>query len=257
MSTRINRNKGTDLLLENYGTVKNYSYNFAILPWGATEPHNQHLPYLTDCYLAHAIAVESVNKSLDKYGVRGMVLPPIPLGSQNPGQTNQPFCIHGRYETQRLVMKDVIDSLLRQGLKRLIIMNGHGGNNFKNMIRDFNIDYPDMFIACCEWFKVVPPKDYFELHDDHAGELETSVMLHYYPELVQLEIAGEGKANKFNIDAFNKGQVWIPRHWEKVTSDTGVGDPRRATAEKGERYVAVVTDILADFYADLVNKPIY
>lgn len=257
MTTRIKRNRGIDLLQENYGVVKNNSYDFAVLPWGATEPHNNHLPYLTDCYLAYAIAVDSVNKTLDKHGIRGMVLPPIPLGSQNPGQTTQPFCLHGRYETQRLIMRDVIESLLRQGLKKLIIMNGHGGNNFKNMIRDFNLDYPDMLIACCEWFKVVPQKDYFEHFDDHAGEMETSVMMHYYPDLVHLETAGEGRINTFNIDAFNKGQVWIPRHWEKIAPDTGAGDPGKANAEKGKSFAAVVTDTLAEFYADLINKPVY
>lgn len=257
MSSRIKRNRGIDLLQENYGVIKNLTYDFAILPWGATEPHNNHLPYITDCYLAYTVAVDSVNKALDKYGIRGMVLPPIPLGSQNPGQTNQPFCIHGRYETQRLIMRDVIDSLLRQGLKKLIIMNGHGGNNFKNMIRDFDLDYPDMLITCCEWFKVVSPKEYFELPDDHAGEMETSVMMYYYPELVYLETAGDGKINRFNIEAFNKGQVWMPRNWEKIAPDTGAGDPRRATAEKGEKYAAIVTDTLADFYFDLTTKSIY
>lgn len=257
MASRIKRNKGVDLLQENYGVVKQLSYDFAVLPWGATEPHNYHLPYLTDCYLAYAIAIDSVNKALDKHGVRGMVLPPIPLGSQNPGQTNQPFCIHGRYETQRLIMRDVIESLLRQGLKKLMIMNGHGGNNFKNMIRDFNLDYPEMTILCCEWFKVIAQKDYFDLPDDHAGEMETSVMMHYYPELVDLSTAGEGGVNKFNIEALNKGQVWIPRHWEKIAPDTGAGDPRQSSAKKGERFAAVITDTLADFYLDLIKKPIY
>lgn len=257
MSSKIKRNRGVDLLQENYGFVKNTAYDLAILPWGATEPHNYHLPYLTDCYLAYAIAVDSANKALDKHGVRGMVLPPIPLGSQNPGQTNQPFCIHGRYETQHLIMRDVIESLLRQGLNKLIIMNGHGGNNFKNMVRDFNLDYPEMTLLCCDWFKVVPQKEYFELPDDHAGEMETSVMMHYYPELVHLETAGEGTINKFNIEAFNKGQVWTPRHWQKIAPDTGAGDPRKSSAEKGEKFAAVVTDTLADFYSDLITKSIY
>ena len=257
MSSKINRNKGIDLLQESYGVVKELSYSFAVLPWGATEPHNYHLPYLTDCYLAYSIAVDSVNKALEKYDVRGMVLPPIPLGSQNPGQTNQPFCIHGRYETQRLIMRDFIESLLRQGLKKLVIMNGHGGNNFKNMIRDFDLDYPEMTIVVIEWFKVIPQKDYFELVDDHAGEMETSVMMHYYPELVNLETAGDGHVNKFNIDAFNEGIAWIPRHWQKIAPTTGAGDPRRSTAVKGEIFANLVTDKIAQFYADFDSKSIY
>lgn len=257
MTEKSKRPNGIDLLRESYGVVKSYGYDFVVLPWGATEPHNYHLPYLTDCYLAHAVAVDSVNKALENYGVRGMVLPPVPFGSQNPGQTNLPFCLHSRYETQRLIMNDTIESLLRQGMKKLIVMNGHGGNNFKNMIRDFSVDYPDMFVACCDWFKVVPQEGYFECLDDHAGEMETSVMMHYYPELVHLETAGEGRVNKFNIKALKTGQVWIPRNWEKIAPDTGAGDPRRSNAEKGERYAAVVTDAIAEFYADLTNKPVY
>lgn len=248
---------GVNLLNDNYGDVRELSYAYAVLPWGATEPHNYHLPYFTDCHLAFNIAIDSVEKALRKYDVRGMVLPPIPLGSQNPGQTNQPFCLHGRYETQRLILIDIVDSLLRQGLKKLVIMNGHGGNNFKNMIRDLNVDYPDMLIACCDWFRVEPQKEYFELFDDHAGEMETSVMMHYCPDIVKLEQAGEGRINKFNIEAFNKGIVWIPRHWEKIAPDTGAGDPRRATAEKGRRFAEAVTDQIADFFNDLVSKDIY
>lgn len=257
MKERIDRAEGIDLLRENYGTVKETKYDFAILPWGATEPHNYHLPYVTDCYLAYSIAVDSASKAFKKYGIRGMVLPPIPLGSQNPGQTTQPFCLHGRYETQCYILRDVIESLLRHGMKKLLIMNGHGGNNFKNMVRDINLDYPDMVLACCEWFKVEPQKGYFELPDDHAGEMETSVMMHYYPDLVELEKAGEGSVNKFNINAFNEGIVWVPRHWEKIAPDTGAGDPRRSTAEKGEKFANVVTDKLADFYKDFVTKDIY
>lgn len=257
MNQNIDIAAGCNLVTENYGVVKELEYAYAILPWGATEPHNNHLPYLTDCYLAYAIAVESVSKTFSKYGIRGMVLPPIPLGSQNPGQTNQPFCIHARYETQRHILGDVVESLCSQGLGKLMIMNGHGGNNFKNMVRDLALDCPEMVIACCDWFKVLPQKDFFEMFDDHAGELETSVMMHYYPELVHLETAGEGRINKFNIDAFNKGQVWTPRNWEKIAPDTGAGDPRKATAAKGEIFAGKVTDVLADFYRDWVTKSIY
>ena len=50
-------NKNLDLCISNLGTVRNNQYQMAILPWGATEPHNLHLPYLTDCILSHSIAV--------------------------------------------------------------------------------------------------------------------------------------------------------------------------------------------------------
>ncbi|MCI1647330.1 MAG: creatininase family protein [Bacteroides sp.] len=254
----IAKQQHTDLMTENYGNVRSIAYEYAILPWGATEPHNYHLPYMTDCYLAHDVAVESAGKAWSKYGVRGMVLPPIPLGSQNPGQRQLPFCIHARYETQRLVLTDIVESLHFQGMRKLVIMNGHGGNNFKSMIRDLTVDYPDMLIANCDWFAVEPRKDYFEEElDDHAGEQETSVMLHYHPELIDLSMAGGGESHPFNLSSLNKKVGWVPRDWSKSSVDTGVGNPRKSTAEKGDRYISVVTDKIALLLYELVCKDLY
>ena len=68
---------------------------------GRTEPHNYHLPYLTDCILSHDIAVDAAQRLLDVHGLHAMVMPPITMGSQNPGQRALPFCVHTRYETQK------------------------------------------------------------------------------------------------------------------------------------------------------------
>lgn len=246
-----------DLTIENYGNLKDKPYSFAVLPWGATEPHNYHLPYLTDCYLAHDIAVDAVGKAWSKYKVRGMVLPAIPLGAQNPGQRELPFCLHTRYETQKHILSDIVESLNYQGIHILVIVNGHGGNSFKPMVRDLNVDYPQMLIVCCDWFAVEPQDKYFENKDDHAGEMETSVMMHYHPELVNLETAGDGASQPFNIESLNNKVGWIPRNWAKTTADTGVGDPRKSTAEKGRIYANVVTDKIAILLDELVKKTIY
>ena len=60
--------KEIDILLTNFGTVREICYNLAVLPWGATEPHNLHLPYLTDCYLSHDVAVMAAREALEKSG---------------------------------------------------------------------------------------------------------------------------------------------------------------------------------------------
>ncbi len=252
------KNSHIDLSVETYGNIKGKPYSFAVLPWGATEPHNYHLPYLTDCYLAHDIAVDAVGKAWLEYGVRGMVLPAIPLGAQNPGQRELPFCIHARYETQKLVLSDIVESLNKQDIHILIIMNGHGGNSFKPMIRDLTIDYPEMLIVNCDWFAVEPRKGYFEEEfDDHAGEQETSVMMHYRPDLVNLEIAGNGDSKAFAIESLNKKIGWVPRDWSKASFDTGVGNPKKSTAIKGAKYADVVTDKIAVLFNELVNKNLY
>ena len=82
-----------------------------------------------------------------------MVMPPVTMGSQNPGQRELPFCVHAHYDTQRAILTDIVASLYHQGFRRLLIVNGHGGNNFKNMIRALTLDYPGMLMMTSEWFK--------------------------------------------------------------------------------------------------------
>ena len=115
-----------DLTVSCYGKVKDVKYDVVILPWGATEPHNLHLPYLTDCILPHDIAVDAAALALEHSGVRCMVMPPVPFGAHNPGQRELPFCIHTRYSTQQAILEDIVASLYAQGMRKLIIISGHG-----------------------------------------------------------------------------------------------------------------------------------
>lgn len=245
-------NREIDLSVSTYGVARQFKYDVAILPWGATEPHNLHLPYMTDCILSQAVALDAAKRALRQYGVRCMVLPPVAMGSQNPGQRDLPFCIHYRYETQFSILKDIVASLQHQGIRRLLIVNGHGGNSFKQMIRDLSlVTHPSsIMIASAEWFKMASAKDFFEQPGDHADEIETSLMMHYYPELVRLEEAGEGKARSFAIEALREGKVWMPRHWTLVTDDTGIGNPALSTAEKGRRFADACADGFARFLRD-------
>lgn len=247
-----------DLSVSCYGVVKKQKYEIAILPWGATEPHNLHLPYLTDCILPHDIAVEAAELAFRQSGVRCMVMPPVPFGAHNPGQRELPFCIHTRYSTQQAILEDIVASLHAQGLRKLIIIGGHGGNNFKGMIRDLAVTYPDFIIATTNWFSIIPNKGYFEEEiDDHAGEQETSVMMHYHPELVRLEEAGNGDSTPFAISSLNEKIAWVPRHWNKTTIDSGVGNPKKASAEKGERYAKAVIEKLAKLFTEMGTESLY
>lgn len=249
--------KKNDLSVSCYGTVKSRTYALTLLPWGATEPHNYHLPYLTDSILAHDVAIEAAWIARKKYGIDCMVLPPVNLSSQNPGQRELKFCIHARYETQKAILTDIVSSLYTQGFRRMIIINGHGGNCFKNMIRDLAVDYPDFIIAASDWYTVAPAGDYFEEPGDHAGELETSVMMHYHPAWVALDEAGEGASKPFALSSLNEKVAWIPRDWQQVSEDTGIGNPRKATAEKGKRFAHAVAEKYAKFFAEFSEGKLY
>ena len=243
-------NREIDLSVSAYGVTRGLDYDVALLPWGATEPHNLHLPYLTDAILSHDVAVDAAQMALEQYGVWAMVMPPVAMGAQNPGQRDLKFCIHYRQQTQCAILTDIVESLAHQGLRKLVIINGHGGNAFKGMIRDLAVDYPDFMILSSEWFTVLPAKDWFDEPGDHADELETSVMMHYHPELVNLSEAGPGQARPFALASLREKVAWLPRHWTRVTDDTGIGNPHLATAEKGKRFAEAV----AAKYALLIKE---
>lgn len=228
-------------------TIKDQPIELAVLPWGATEAHNFHLPYGTDNYQIEAISIHAA-KEANARGAQVIVLPTIPFGV-NTGQSGIKLTINMHPSTQAKVLHDVVESLNNQGIDKLLIMNGHGGNDFKQIIREINYHFPKMFICTSLWFKLPEKHDFFTVPGDHADESETSLMLHLKPELVlPLNEAGDGKSKQFKIKALNESWAWAERQWLEITEDTGVGNPHAATAGKGK----VFFDHLVKRYSDLM-----
>lgn len=237
----------------NWKYVKDHPYEVAVLPWGATEAHNYHLPYNTDIAQCDFVASESAGIAWSK-GARVVVLPTIPFGV-NTGQLDITLDINMNPSTQTAVLKDIVDSLSRQGIKKLVVMNGHGGNDFRQMIREIQVSYPDMFLCTLHWYKAVDWNNYFDEPGDHAGEMETSTMLHIAPHLVlPLNEAGDGQDKKIDLTAYKEGWVWAQREWSKTSADTGVGNPHKATAEKGKLYLAAVCNSISNFLVELSSS---
>ncbi len=225
----------------NWNYIKDAKFDLAILPWGATEAHNYHLPYASDNIEAEMIAAEAARKAWEK-GAKVIVLPTIPFGV-NTGQSDIYLDINLNPSTQMLILKDVVEVLNRQGIHRLMILNSHGGNDFKQMIRELGLKFPKMFICTTNWFTAVNREDYFENSGDHAEEMETSVLLHLTPELVlPKEKWGDGKTKKFKVKALNERWLWAERKWSSVSADTGIGNPEMASKEKGKKFVDDTTD---------------
>jgi creatinine amidohydrolase len=236
-----------------WAAVRDTHYAVALLPWGATEAHNYHLPYGTDNYEAEAIATEAARVAWDA-GARAVVLPGVPFGV-NTGQLDIPLTINMNPSTQLAVLGDVVNSLEKHGVRRLVIVNGHGGNDFKALIRELQ-GRSSLLLVTVNWWQIEPVGEYFDEPGDHAGEVETSLMQHLHPELVRpLSEAGPGKARSFRIAGLRAGWAWTPRQWTAVTEDTGVGNPARSTAAKGEKYFAAITRILAELIVELANVP--
>lgn len=221
----------------------------AVLPWGATEPHNLHLPYGTDSIQAEAVAIEAARLARER-GAAVVVLPAVPFGA-NAQQLDTPLTINLDPSTQARLLADVATSLDHHGVSKLVILNGHGGNDFRSIVRELQ-PRVRVFLCAADWYRAVDPVGYFDEPGDHAGELETSVMLHLEPRLVlPLDEAGPGRARSFKVRALREPWAWAPRDWKRVTDDTGVGDPRHATAEKGERFFRAVIEEVAAFLTEL------
>lgn len=233
----------------NWKTVREVEYEVAILPWGATEAHNLHLPYGTDTLQSEAIAIASAARAWEA-GARCLVLPAVPFGA-NAQQVDIPHTLNLNPSTQAFLLADLVESLEAQGISKLLIINGHGGNEFRPPIRELQAK-TDVFLCLVDWYKVLDNADFFQDPGDHAGEMETSLMLHLDPDRVlPLAEAGEGKARTFNLKGLKSGLAWAPRNWILVTSDTGVGNPGQATVEKGSRFFEALTHKIGEFLVEL------
>lgn len=244
------------LLIENnWKNLSKDRHDLAVMSWGATEAHNFHLPYGTDLYEADAISTESARKTYEKGG-KLIVLPPIPFGV-NTGQRDIYLDINLNPSTQLAIMRDILTVLNRQGVKKLLLINAHGGNDFKPILRELGAEFPEMFLTFCNFFQVLNKKRYFEEDGDHADEMETSLMMYLKPELVlPLEQSGLGKEKQHKVKAIREKWAWSERRWSEVSEDTGIGNPKKSTNKKGERFFNDLTDKLSELMLDLctVNK---
>ncbi len=230
-------------------TLQKNAYEVAVLPWGATEAHNYHLPYATDNVEAEEVAIEAARLAWERKARVG-VLPTVPFGV-NTQQLDIPLVINMNPSTQAQVLEDVVHSLEGHRVRKLVVLNFHGGNHFRQMIREIQTR-TSMFLCAADGHAAVPMDDFFDEGGDHAGEWETSLLMHLTPHLVlPLSEAGPGAAKQFRIPALQEKWAWAPRQWTQVTEDTGVGNPAASSAEKGARYFQVLTEKIADFFVDL------
>lgn len=243
------------LSASNWKTIRDQKIDLVVLPWGATEAHNFHLPYGTDNILTELISMEAAHLATQS-GAGVMVLPVIPFGV-NTGQTDIRLDININPSTQLAILGDILNVLNYQGFRKFLLVNGHGGNDFKFALRQLGNQYPEMLLVQANWFQCIRKADFFDEPGDHADEMETSLMMYLEPALVKpLKEAGEGRAKRFVIGGLNEPWAWTERKWSKVTADTGIGNPKRSTVEKGQLAFAAITEKLGQLMADLARTSV-
>ncbi len=232
-----------------------------VLPLAATEQHGPHLPLATDRLIAEGLAA-----ALDAARPgRVLVLPCPPVGySQHhrafPGSLSVDHDTLIRYAEQTLAC------VLDDGFTRVLILNAHGGNQALGgvLLERLGRDHPGATLIFTSWWRAAN-EELLKLNDTgaggvgHACEFETSLMLHLHPGLVRTDrIEDGGNRPTFDwaeADLLRGSAASLYRSIDTMTPNGVYGSPRAATADKGARIVAAVTDALTRIVDDLYDHP--
>ena len=208
----------------------------AVLPIGSFEQHGPYLPLITDTAVACIIAREIA----DAYPVQ--CLPPVTISCSHEHKA-WPGTVSISSRTLYAIVADIQQSLRHSGIGKLILINGHGGNYvLKNIVQEATVDGPCMalFPTGANWAQAraaagMATSDH---EDMHAGELETSILLHGCPELVR---DGYETADHLADERADLLTVGI----EAYTTSGIIGRPSLASASKGKSAVATLVESFA------------
>ena len=238
-----------------YGAARDLIYEVAVLPVGATEAHGLHLPYATDTIQVEAVA-ERACALAEEQGAKVLLLPAMPYGV-NENTLGFPWTISLRPSTLFTFVADVVSSAQEHGIPKLVLLNGHGGNEFKPLLRELCRE-TSVRLFLVDWWNVAPEthEAIFESGGEHANEMETSLLMRLRPDLVDAANMGPGATRVPRLQAMREGWAWIARPWHLLTEDSGVGNPAKSTAEKGERFLEAVAAKLSGFLVELSAAPV-
>lgn len=242
---------------QTHAFIRSCKWEAAVLPFGATEPHNLHMPYGTDTFQVDVLGRRACETAFAA-GSKVILLPTIPYGvNTNYFQVPGALACSLTPTTLLHILEDLVDSLERQGVRKLVLLNGHGGNELKPLLRQLH-HRTGVFLCLCDWYRMATDvyPDLFEKPGEHADEVESSLGLAFFPDLLKPELADEGGKRSTRFEAINRGWISITRPWHLATTNTGMGDPRPATAVKGHRLMEILVERLASFLIELAQTPL-
>jgi len=232
--------------------LQNNEIDSAITMFGACESHGWHLPLGPDIFVPTEIAKRTAER-LDKT----IVVPGIPYGT-SIHYNKFPITVSIRYETTIAIAEDIFTSLIEHGIKHIIILNGHDGNipALEVAARNVKARHKEaVLVYIPAWWEITGEqmKEDFEVWDGlgHGGEGETSITMAVRPDLVSLDDA---------ICQMPHDMIALSEHAsiifdiEEITETGAIGDPTKATMEKGEKMLNIVVDYLVNLIKNLENR---
>lgn len=227
-----------------------------ILPLGSVEQHGNHMPLGTDTMLAHAVSLAAAEKATGT-----LVLPP-PWYGFSAHHMRFPGSVTLRAETLMAVAEDIVASLVRHGFRRILIVNGHGGNGGVIDVLASTLGhkhYGEARIAALTYFQLAR-EAIAELRQSepggmgHACEFETAMVQHIRPELVKIDraetIYPDPGSRYLTTDLLGGSAIRVYHDFADLSPTGTLGDPTLATPEKGAAFFEAVASELAAFIED-------
>lgn len=228
----------------------------ALLPIAATEQHGNHLPVITDT----AIVTELARRVEDALPRKVALLPTFWVGSSHH-HLGFPGTVSLRSETYIRVLQDLVESLLAGGFRRVVLLNGHGGNVIPaaEALYRVTLEHPEKtapWVACATYWHTareeLAAQTFMESPKlTHACEYETSLMLGLRTDWVDMKRARGRRAVRrsrfYDPLGYQPSRVMVCETFSQMTDTGAMGRPDRATAEKGNRLYDLITPCLVDF----------
>ncbi|CAN5390550.1 creatininase family protein [soil metagenome] len=232
------------------------SKTVALLPIAAVEQHGNHLPVITDTALVTEVA-RRAEAALPK---KVALLPTLWVGSSHH-HLGFPGTVSIRSETYVLVLKDLIDSLLKSGFRRIVLLNGHGGNvnPASEALYRVALEHPEInapWVSCATYWGVarkdLAAQDFMESPNlTHACEYETSMMLNLRADWVRMGQAKGRRAERhskfYDPLSYTPSRVAVSETFAQMTDLGAMGSPEKATAEKGGKLFDLVAKNVVEF----------
>ena len=214
----------------------------AIIPVGSLEQHGMHLPVSTDSLIVEYVARMAAEQ------VGAFVLPVISYGVSF--EHKPMFNVSLRNSTLSTMICDACVSLAENRIKEIVILNGHHGNMgaLQYIAQELHGKIPaDVAVHTVHYWHML--KHEF----DHAGEVETSLVLAIAPELVRMDLAAPNSKRLSKSKAAYSSITNAPGSFPRITGNGVWGDPRKATADKGRKWIEEIVSGLARTITEFGN----
>lgn len=226
-----------------------------VLPTGCTEQQGPHLPVDVDSFLITSFLSEAANLAWQE-GIEVYVLPALPYG---PAEEHMAFAgsISIGSETHARMVRDVLESLIEHGFRRLVVAEGCGGHQLYHACLEVRararqqrtkVQVWRIPAGGLAWVPLVTEVFGEPLADFHAGEVATSLNLYLRPEAVR-----EGKLTTSDQKSLGEDLAWFA---DELSASGGGGDPRRASAEAGRTLFEGIVQLYLERFRAIAGTPI-